>query len=102
MGRYRLPPGVYVYVGSARRNLAQRVARHRRLATEKQGNRHWHLDGLLLHRRARLIEAELLPGADECTVSQQLAGRKGVTIPVPRFGATDCRNGCGAHLYRLE
>lgn len=50
LGRFRLEAGTYVYVGSAKRALQARVARHCRLATTKQGKRHWHIDGLLLHR----------------------------------------------------
>jgi len=101
LGRRRLEPGHYVYVGSARRALSKRVERHRRLAREKQGRRHWHIDGLLLHRFSRLVEAELLPGAEECLLSHALGIQSGVTVPVPGFGATDCRAGCPAHLYRV-
>lgn len=101
-GRFRLEPGLYVYVGSARRALAARVARHRRLATEKRGNRHWHIDGVLLHGWSRLVQAELHPGAEECRLARDLAAAPSVTVPVPGFGATDCRAGCPAHLYRLE
>ncbi len=30
----------------------------------------------------------------ECAVNKKISGK----IIVPRFGATDCRNGCGSHL----
>ncbi len=102
LGRFRLEPGHYVYVGSARRNLSQRVARHRRLSTEKAGNRHWHIDALSLHRFSHLIEVEILEGADECRLSAQLAARHDVSVPIAGFGATDCKAGCHSHLYRVE
>lgn len=101
LGRHRLEPGRYVYVGSARRNLVQRVARHRRLARSGEGGRHWHIDGVLLHRYCVLEKSEILPGADECVLSARFAGTPGVSVPVPGFGATDCSAGCRSHFYRL-
>jgi len=101
LGRQRFEPGRYVYVGSARRHLEQRVARHRRLARTGQGRRHWHIDGVLLHRRFVLANSEALPGGNECRISAQLAAHPGVTVPVPGFGATDCGAGCRSHFYRL-
>ncbi len=101
LGRWRLLPGNYLYVGSARTNLAQRVARHVRLATEKEGRRHWHIDGVLLHRYARLVRAEALPGATECDLAHELL-QQGAGVPIPGFGATDCRTGCPAHFFSLS
>lgn len=97
-GTVTLPPGLYVYVGSARRNLAQRVARHQRLARTKEGRRHWHVDALLLHPDSELVVAELHPGAEECPLLQATLRLAGSSVPVPGFGATDCRAGCPAHL----
>ena len=102
LGRRRIEPGIYVYVGSASRGLRQRVARHQRLAEEKQGNRHWHIDALLLHRATRLVRVELLPGEEECALSHALHDSGEVSVPLPGFGATDCAHGCPAHLYRLK
>lgn len=102
LGRFRLEPGLYVYIGSARRALAARVARHRRLAETKTGRRHWHVDGFLLHGYSRLVAVESHPGAEECDLSRALAGDDRASVPVAGFGATDCRAGCPAHLYRLE
>ena len=99
LGRRRLAPGRYVYVGSARRNLSQRVRRHQRLAADREGRRHWHVDALLLHPWVRLDRVELHPGGEECELSHDLARR--AEVPIPGFGATDCRAGCAAHLYRL-
>lgn len=101
LGRHRFEPGRYVYVGSARRNLAQRVARHRRLAATGEGGRHWHIDGVLAHRYFVLESFEILPGADECRLSSELAGLAEVSVPVPGFGATDCTAGCRSHFYRI-
>ena len=102
LGSQQFTPGIYVYVGSARRGLSARLARHRRLAEEKAGRRHWHIDALLLHPGSRLIRADALPGREECRLSRALARRRLSSVPVPGFGATDCRAGCAAHLYRVE
>lgn len=102
LGRHRLVPGLYVYVGSARRGLRQRVARHTRLVTEKRGNRRWHIDAVLLHRATRLVRSETVEEGEECALSAALAARPGVEVPIARFGATDCRHGCAAHFYRLN
>ncbi len=102
LGKVRLEAGRYCYVGSARRGLRQRVARHLRTAQHKPGSGHWHIDALLSHRYARIADAELLPGSNECAVSRTLAETTGVSVPVRGFGATDCRAGCAAHLYQLS
>lgn len=101
LGRHRLAAGRYLYIGSAKRGLAQRVARHRRLANEKQGRCHWHIDRVLLHPQSRLTRVVRVIGGDECELARQTASRRGVAVPVPGFGATDCRSGCPAHLFRL-
>ena len=100
LGERRLRRGSYLYLGSAKRGLAQRVARHRRLAEEKVGSLHWHIDYLLTHADVRLIRVDRIPGGDECALSREIAARPG-SEPVTGFGATDCRNGCPAHLYRV-
>ena len=99
LGELEFEPGRYFYVGSARRGIKARVARHKRLVDAKSGVAHWHIDYLLLHPHCRLVEVELLPGAGECRVARSIGRRNGVTIPVPGFGATDCRSGCRAHLF---
>lgn len=101
LGRFRLTRGDYLYLGSAKRYLRQRVDRHRRLAASKQGRAHWHVDALLLHPASTLVAVELLCGASECALAAEAAALPGSSIPVPGFGASDCRNGCRAHLVRL-
>jgi len=96
------PAGSYAYVGSASRGINQRVARHRRLAHLKAGKVRWHIDYLLVHPETRLTREKALAGFSECAVSKLIASRKGVTIPVSKFGSTDCRAGCKAHLYRIK
>ena len=94
--------GRYAYVGSASGGIDQRIARHRRLAHLKTGKVHWHIDYLLIHPDIKLTRQRAFPGCSECAISQKIASRQGVTIPVPKFGSTDCKAGCAAHLYRVR
>jgi Uri superfamily endonuclease len=87
--------------GSARQGVAVRVARHRRLAENKSGKPHWHIDHLLVHPHTVWTGETMPENSAECRVSKDIASMKGVTAPVPGFGSSDCRSGCGAHLYLL-
>ncbi|NQU09864.1 GIY-YIG nuclease family protein [bacterium] len=89
LGTFRFPAGRYVYTGSARRNLAARVGRH--LAKSKRLR--WHIDYLLACPAARVVGVRL-SGRPECALNHRTRGR----IIVRRFGASDCRRGCGSHL----
>ncbi len=97
-----MPSGDYLYVGSARSGIEARVARHARLARTKLGKIHWHIDFVLVHSNCRFIRAQALPGAEECDVARSIARLKGAVAPVPGFGASDCRSGCPAHLFRIS
>ena len=101
LGMASLPAGRYVYVGSACGGIEARIARHRRLAERKTGKVHWHIDHLLVNRHIQWVGEQALEGNAECAISGQIAEIKGVTVPVPRFGASDCRSGCEAHFYLL-
>ncbi len=101
LGMTSLPAGRYVYVGSACGGIEARIARHRRLAERKTGKVHWHIDHLLVNRDIYWVGEQALEGGAECAISGQIAAIKGVTAPVPGFGASDCRSGCEAHFYLL-
>jgi Uri superfamily endonuclease len=89
LGEHRLPAGDYVYIGSARRNMAFRIKRH----YNKQKKLHWHIDYLLTLEQANIIGVHLLHDP-ECTANQNLSGK----ILVPGLGASDCRAGCISHF----
>ncbi len=92
LGRVTLKAGRYVYTGSARRGLEARIRRH--LSARK--TLHWHIDYLLAHPAARIVSVHRSPSA-ECSLNRRAGGQ----VPVPGFGATDCRAGCGSHLRYL-
>ncbi len=100
LGLQELAGGRYVYVGSARRGIEARLARHDRSA-RNLAPRRWHIDYLLGHPAVRLVRTHAFPGAEECGLSAHLAARPGVTVPIARFGASDCTAGCEAHLYQI-
>jgi Uri superfamily endonuclease len=97
LGTFPLEPGWYLYVGSARRALRSRVARH---ASRGKPLR-WHVDHLTERREARVVAALLLPGTrrTECSLSRAVGRLPGMSAPVRRFGASDCKARCPAHLW---
>jgi sugar fermentation stimulation protein A len=96
LGSIAFPPGHYLYVGSALRNLGHRLARH--LRREKRV--HWHIDVLLQH--ACIEEIWYRPGRErlECAWARALAEAPGLIPWGRRFGSSDCR--CATHLYYTE
>ena len=88
-----LPPGRYVYCGSAYGpgGLRARIGRHRRDGKA----RHWHVDRLTA--AGTIVEAVAVPGGSECALMASILTQPGVTIPLAGFGSSDCR-ACPAHL----
>jgi sugar fermentation stimulation protein A len=91
LGRCAFAAGIYLYVGSAQRNLSARLARHAR----KDKPLRWHIDYLS-------VETEMLgamiasgPKARECELANYLSRR--LAVAVPGFGSSDCR--CQGHLF---
>ncbi len=91
-GKCEFPAGRYIYTGSARRNFAARVARHLR----REKTLRWHIDYLLAAPGVRIAGVRRYV-EDECAINQATPG----STPVPGFGASDCRAGCGSHLHYL-
>ena len=97
--RVQLPPGLYVYVGSAHGpgGLRARLGRHLR----GDGRPRWHIDALRAVAEVVGWHVAVSPLRLECAWAQSLAHLPGAAIPVPGFGATDCRAACPAHLVML-
>jgi Uri superfamily endonuclease len=93
LGSFTFPAGRYVYTGSARRNMEARIRRH--LSQTKRLR--WHIDYLLAHRRARVVDV-IRSNEPECALNRRTTGR----IVAPGFGASDCRAGCGSHLKLVD
>jgi sugar fermentation stimulation protein A len=92
-GRVRFPKGYYLYVGSARRNLSQRIARHQRLRKTP----FWHIDDLRAHTDRPLAIPIRTEDDLECDLAKALRGL--AEWEIPGFGCSDCR--CSSHLYGM-
>jgi Uri superfamily endonuclease len=97
LGRFTFPPGSYVYTGRASRALRARVLRHVNRAARK----HWHIDYLLARQEVHVERVVLAfdDPAEECAVNRRVGalGR----AAAPGFGSSDCKAGCGTHLWRI-
>jgi Uri superfamily endonuclease len=97
LGTVTLEPGWFVYIGSAfgMGGLAARLHHH----LHSSASPRWHLDylrGYLLAREA-WVSAE--PLHQEHAWAQACLRLPGATIPLARFGASDCA--CPAHFFRF-
>ena len=97
LGSLHSPVGWYTYVGSALGpgGLAARLARHR----QREKGLHWHIDYLLAASDLTEIWWAVSPKRWECAWAEWLSQMPGATVPLPGFGASDCR--CPAHLLRF-
>lgn len=94
LGNIYFQKGYYVYVGSARKNLRQRLERHKRI----RKNFHWHID--YLRNVSEFAAAVPVCTSDdlEHTMAQALASI--AEWEIPGFGCTDCR--CRSHLFGMK
>lgn len=94
LGALAIREGYYVYIGSAfgPGGLHARVAHHLRGSRK----RHWHADYLWPALRIGEIWYSDEPIRREHDWARVFAGMSGCSIPLRRFGASDCR--CEAHL----
>lgn len=102
LGRFRIERGTYLYVGSAKRSIRARVGRHLRLAAERKGRAHWHIDYMLLNSNTLLARVLACRNMDECELVMKLYRLKGTSVPIAGFGSSDCKRRCPAHLLRID
>lgn len=88
-----LPPGWYIYAGSARGSggLRARLGRY----FERRETSHWHIDQLTPH--ASILTALAVCDGDECDLVSRLSASYAFDAAIPGFGSTDCRL-CPSHL----
>ncbi len=99
LGRHPFPRGLYLYTGSAQRNLYQRLRRHLSGPSGAAKKFHWHIDYLLAHARVRYVWAFAAPKEWECRLGGYIARMEGVRVPLIGFGSSDCK--CETHLYHI-
>ncbi|MCP5395844.1 MAG: GIY-YIG nuclease family protein [Sphingomonadaceae bacterium] len=92
-----LPPGTYIYAGSANGpgGMRARLRRHFR----KDKALRWHVDELSV--RASSMAALAIEGGSECAIVEALLASGRFTIPLPGFGSSDCK-ACAAHLLAYK
>lgn len=98
LGEFLLAEGCYVYVGSALGPGGLRARLRRHLSPAKHP--YWHIDYLTRYCRPQAVRYVAGPQRLECTWVQ-LLHQAGATWPIPGFGSSDCRRGCGAHLLQI-
>ncbi len=91
LGVLGFEPGVYLYVGSARRSLSKRIGRH---AKPRKPSR-WHID--YLRKVSRWVGYVTYSGeTDECSLANNVMKAVGGFLTHEGFGSSDCR--CRGHL----
>ncbi|UMZ73838.1 GIY-YIG nuclease family protein [Natranaerofaba carboxydovora] len=103
LGEFHFPPGFYVYIGSGKKNIEARVARH----IKKNKKKRWHIDYLSVV--ASPVEVRFLKDSnidnhnnydkEECCLARRLSDMGGLII-VDGFGASDCN--CPSHLLYFQ
>ena len=98
LGDWEALPGFYLYVGSALGpgGLQARLSHHLRPHVRC----HWHIDHLTKSGAIEEIWFSSEPVRREHEWAGTLAGLRGASIALPRFGASDCR--CTSHLYHFR
>lgn len=99
----RFVPGCYVEIGTMKKGLIKRVARH--LVREKSVLGVWHIDKLTVHPRVMVLGAVLVPHDlwTEHSLNQAIGERLGLSVPIRGFASADCNDPrCEAHLWRAE
>ncbi len=92
LGPLLLPAGLYIYTGSARKNIHARVQRHLTGGKSKR----WHVDYLLAAPNVRVAGVKFST-VEECALNRRTRG----AVLFPGLGSSDCRRGCGSHLKYL-
>jgi Uri superfamily endonuclease len=97
-GNFTFPAGKYVYTGRAKKNLSQRIDRHKK----RNKKCFWHIDYLLTDENVQLEDIAIISenSSNECNENKKLLQEDALII-AGGFGASDCKNNCGAHLLYL-
>jgi Uri superfamily endonuclease len=98
LGTLRVQPGFCVYAGSAfgPGGLARRVGRH--ATAEKK--RRWHIDYLTAVATLDEVWYTVDAAHRECQWAEAVQQIRGATVPLERFGSSDCR--CRSHLVFFQ
>ena len=95
LGTQELPPGFYVYVGSAYGpgGVAARKEHHRQIANR----RHWHMNYLWPACDLLAVGFRTDTASQEHAWAYAVARLSSAAVPMPSFGSSNCQ--CKAHLF---
>ncbi|MBB6444604.1 GIY-YIG nuclease family protein [Bacillus benzoevorans] len=94
LGNFHFQKGIYIYVGSAKKNILHRIKRHK----EIEKKYHWHFDYLRPYGTiTKIITYDT--SFTECGLADKIRKEVDGSIPVKGFGASDCK--CGSHLIYM-
>ena len=96
LGTYRFNPGYYLYFGSALNGLERRIDRH--LRSEK--TLYWHIDFLSEVATVREVWKTYSLDNAECCWTELAKTCTGASMPVLKFGSSDCIF-CKSHLIMV-
>lgn len=95
LGTFEFKKGLYIYVGSAKRNIEARINRHKKIEKPLK----WHFDYLRPYGEiTKIITYENTIG--ECGLAEKIRKENRGLFPVKGFGSSDCR--CFSHLIYAE
>ncbi|MEO0095462.1 MAG: GIY-YIG nuclease family protein [candidate division WOR-3 bacterium] len=86
--------GYYVYLGSAHKNILQRIKRH--LSNYKK--KFWHIDYLLMGQGVKVKEVWVGSRKNECEMA--LCFIENRFQYAKKFGSSDCE--CPSHLFMVD
>ena len=86
--------GYYIYVGSGKRNIKNRVIRH----LKRYKKIKWHIDYLTTNKNFKIKYIFLFDEISECEISKKFYLNNFSYIY--KFGSSDCH--CKSHLYYSE
>ena len=92
LGKFVFSKGIYIYTGSAKKNINHRLKRH--LTRNKK--LHWHIDYLLSNNLVQILAFRKF-NIEECVLNKFNIG----TYPVKGFGSSDCKKKCISHLKQI-
>lgn len=91
LGMFSFPPGTYIYIGSAKRNLEARIKRH----VKKEKKQRWHFD--YLRPFGEVVQVETFDDTNsECKLFEKKLKELDGKVIAKKFGSSDCK--CISHL----
>lgn len=89
LGYIQFKKGYYLYAGSGKKNLYQRIEMHKK----KNKKLFWHID--YLRKESKFVSVVVFRELSECEIGKKLKEKTDGFIK--NFGCSDCR--CKSHLF---